>query len=170
MDANEREMQDRQHPVEENIVLQRKLWRFERVGWFVLVAVVILTLCGLFSRGPISSTETTSANGNLQVEYERFHRNGSVNSMVIHARGKPNQPLLLDLSAAVLRGFSVESIQPQPIASSSSQLGISFTLQTDGHGESVLYLALRSDGVGLFKTRIQTGAGEQVSISQFIYP
>jgi len=39
----------------------------------VLVAVVILTLPGLFSRGPLSTVEAVSEQGDLKVEYERTY-------------------------------------------------------------------------------------------------
>jgi hypothetical protein len=170
MDAPEQEMHDRQFPIEEDIVQQRQIWRFERIGWYALLVIVLLTLCGLFSHGPLSSTQAVSAQQDLSVEYERFHRSGAVNSMVVRAKGKAGQPLTLFISEAMLDGFSVESMQPQPLSSSAGRHGLRLTLAADEQGEAALYLTWRSDGIGLFKSRIGIEGGGQVSLSQFIYP
>lgn len=63
MSLLEQEMQDREHPGAEDMSLQRKVWRFQRAGWYVLMAIVILTLLGLFSRGPLSTLEAVSDQG-----------------------------------------------------------------------------------------------------------
>lgn len=91
MSVLEHEMKDREHPVVEDIQLQRKVWRLQRVGWYVLLALVILTLLGLFSRGPLSSLVAISDSKDLTVEYERFHRSGGSNSMIIRTQGRPDQ-------------------------------------------------------------------------------
>jgi hypothetical protein len=164
------EMQDRRHPVDEDIALQRRIWRFERVGWYVLVAVVLLTLCGLFSHGLLSSTSVTSAQGDLTVEYERFHRGGGVNTMVIRSHGEPGKAHTIILGNAIMEGFSIDSIQPQPASSAGTRQGLKLALTGDDHGDSTLYLAWRSDGLGLFKSSIGIEGGGEVSINQFIYP
>jgi hypothetical protein len=170
MNAYEQEMQDRRHPVDEDIALQRRIWRFERVGWYVLVAVVLLTLCGLFSHGLLSSTSVTSAQGDLTVEYERFHRGGGVNTMVIRSHGEPGKAHTIILGNAIMEGFSIDSIQPQPASSAGTRQGLKLALTGDDHGDSTLYLAWRSDGLGLFKSSIGIEGGGEVSINQFIYP
>lgn len=170
MNAHDQEMRDRRHPVDEDIALQRRIWRFERVGWYVLVAVVLLTLCGLFSRGLLSATTVISPQKDLTVEYERFHRSGGMNSMVIRSRGEPGKPHTVVLGNAMMEGFSIDSIQPQPISSAGTHQGLKLTLTGDDRGDSTLYLAWRSDGLGLFKSRISVEGGGQVSINQFIYP
>jgi len=170
MSGLEHEMKDREHPVAEDIQLQRKVWRFERIGWYVLLGVVILTLLGLFSRGPLSSLEATSAQGDLTVEYERFHRGGGANSMIIRAHGKPGQTLSLVIGRAMLEGFSIDSIQPQPVASTATSDGLVLTLSADRSGEATLYLSWRSSGIGLFKSQISIVGGGSAAVTQFIYP
>lgn len=32
----------RQHPVQEDMTIQQRVWRFERLGWYVLVFIVLL--------------------------------------------------------------------------------------------------------------------------------
>lgn len=170
MTAHEHEMQDKRHPVEEDIALQRRIWRFERIGWYALVAIVLLTLCGLFSRGLLSSVTVVSKQKDLTVEYERFHRNGGVNAMVIHSHGQPNVPHALVLGKAMMEGFSIDSMQPQPDSSAGMAQGLKLIVAGDENGDSTLYLTWRSDGVGLFESSITLDGGSQVTFTQFIYP
>jgi len=166
----EQEMRDRKYPVAEDIALQRKVWRFERAGWYVLLLVVILTLAGLFSKGPLSDVHATSAGQDLTIEYERFHRNGSAYGMVIHAQGQPSKPLTILISHPMLEGFSIESIQPQPDRSMGTTEGLAISTQTDGQGRATLYVTWRSEGIGLFKSAISIPGGGNIPITQFIYP
>lgn len=170
MDADERQMQNRQYPVEEDICLQRRIWRFERLGWYVLVLIVVMTLCGLFSNGLLSTTTVASQQRDLIVKYERFHRSGAVNTMVIKSHGEPGAVHTLLIGSAQLEGFAIDSIQPQPIRSAGTRNGLKLTLPGDDHGDSILYLAWRSDGVGLYDGKISVEGGGEVPIIQFIYP
>lgn len=170
MDNRRDELQDKCYPVEEDLKLQLQIWRFERIGWYALVVVVLMTLLGLFSHGILSSTTATSSTSDLAVEYERFHRNGAVNKMVIHSKGKPGQAHTLFIGGAMLDAFSIDSMQPQPVSSIGNRKGLKLTLTADAQGESALYLAWRSDGIGLFKSKIAIEGGGEVLITQFIYP
>ena len=170
MKSDDNQMQDRRYPVEEDLALQRKIWRFERIGWYALVVIVALTLCGLFSHGPLSTTTAVSTSKDLVVEYERFHRNGGVNTMVIHSHGEPGRPQTVVIGEAMMKGFSIDSMQPQPLSSAASEKGLRLTLASDDDGGSTLYLAWRSDGTGLYTSRISVQGGGEVSLTQFIYP
>ncbi|QSB21383.1 hypothetical protein JN403_11405 [Pseudomonas sp. 15A4] len=170
MNLLEQEMQDRVHPAAEDLTLQRKVWRFQRVGWFVLMAVVILTLLGLFSRGPLSTLEAVSKQDNLTVQYERFHRAGGTNPMIVQATGRPGKDVTLSISKPMLDGFSIESIQPQPISSVVSPQGLSLTFPTDKSGHVTLFISWRSNGIGLFKSQISVVGGGHIPVTQFIYP
>ncbi|WP_434697787.1 hypothetical protein J3P89_12970 [Pseudomonas sp. Z1-14] len=170
---DQREQDDhrsRQFPVEEDMAFQHKVWRFERVGWYVLVLLVILTLLGLFSRGPLSSREAQSADGSIGVEYEMFHRNGSVNPLVIRLQGASNAVLEVELGGDWLEGFDVQSVQPQPVRSAAAGQGMKVWVQADGQGRANLHLSLLGEGLGNYKSRIATPNGAEVRFNQFIFP
>ncbi|HKS12719.1 MAG TPA: hypothetical protein VJS90_06725, partial [Pseudomonas sp.] len=80
----------RQYPVSEDMRMQRRVWRFERLGWYGLLVVVGLTLAGLFGNGPLSDRTANSADGRVQVEYARFSRNGAGEQLRIRVKGRPN--------------------------------------------------------------------------------
>ncbi|MET3458090.1 hypothetical protein [Pseudomonas kilonensis] len=160
----------RQFPVCEDMAFQHKVWRFERVGWYVLVLLVILTLLGLFSRGPLSSRELHSSDGSLSVEYEAFHRNGSSNAVVIRLKGQPNAVLEVELGGDWLEGFEVQALQPPPLRSAGAGQGMTLWVQADKQGQASLHLSLLGEGFGTYHSRIATAGGAVVSFNQFILP
>ena len=63
--------------VGEDLDFQRKWWRFENAAWVFFTLIIILDLCGLFGRGPIAKAERHTADGTLDVKYERIERTDS---------------------------------------------------------------------------------------------
>ncbi|AZD16008.1 hypothetical protein PUP66_16290 [Pseudomonas chlororaphis] len=169
-DSAEDDLLPRSQPIQEDMALQRKVWRFERVGWYALVVIVLLTLAGLFSRGPLSTRDISSADGSLRVEYQRFLRNGATDSLTLHLRGGARQLLEVEIAGELLQGFSVQALQPEPLKASSAGAGIRLWLRTDADGQARLYLTLLSTGVGFYDSRIRLADHPPLSISQFIYP
>lgn len=41
------ELISRRYPIREDIPMQKRVWRYERVGWYVRVIIVLLALAGL---------------------------------------------------------------------------------------------------------------------------
>ena len=165
-----RDLHSRNYPVDEDMVLQRKVWRFERLGWYGLVVLIGLTLAGLFSKGPLSSAAASTADGQLRVEYQRFLRNGSSDKLIVHLEGKPREPLEVEISGELLRGFEVEMLQPQPLKASAAGEGVRLWVLSDDAGQAIVHLTVRSDGVGSFTTRVSLPTGASLGFSQFIYP
>ena len=63
--------------VGEDLDFQRKWWRFENAAWVFFTLIIILDLGGLFGRGPIAKAERRTADGTLDVKYERIERTDS---------------------------------------------------------------------------------------------
>ncbi|WHS63076.1 hypothetical protein [Pseudomonas sp. G2-4] len=164
------DFRSRMFPVREDMAYQLKVWRFERVGWYVLVLLVFLTLLGLFSRGPLSSRDLQSSDSSLGIEYEMFHRNGSTNPLIIRLKGQPNAVLEVELAGEWLEGFDVQTLQPQPVRSASAGQGMRIWVQADAQGHASLHLSLLAEGLGLYSSRITMPNGAAVSFDQFIFP
>lgn len=169
-DDSDPDLRSRDYPIRENMEFQLKVWRFERIGWYVLVLLMLLGLAGMFSRGLLSSRDARSADGSIQVEYEMFHRNGSTNSMKISLHAAPQSRIELDLAGELLDGFSIESLQPEPLRSQSLSKGMRLWVQTDNQGQAILYLTLRGDGLGFFSSHMALRGTPGVTLDQFIFP
>jgi len=164
------EFANRTYPIVEDMARQRRAWAIERVGWYLLVLIVLLTLLGLFSKGPLSSMDVSSPDGTLRVEYERFSRNGAQDNMVITAKGQPGQAVEVAIGAGLLEGMSIEALYPQGSPAHSRGRDLVVPLRTDGNGTATLYLSLRSDGAWLYRGDITLSTGAHVAVPKFIYP
>jgi hypothetical protein len=170
MNDDHPDLQSREYPIREDMRYQLKVWRFERFGWYVLLLLMVLGLAGLFSRGLLSTQDVRSEDGKVRVEYEMFHRNGSMNSMKVSVSGTPDSQVEVELAGEMLEGFSIESLQPAPLRSRSSSQGLRLWVQTDNQGQANLYLTLRGDGLGFFRSHIATPGTAGVKLDQFIFP
>lgn len=163
MQASERN--SRSVPVEENMALQIRIWRMERLGWYGLLLLVALALAGLFSKGPLSHVQVGGAQDALQVEYQRFARNGAHSPLKVSLQSVSQ----LHIGGELLEGFSIESIQPVPARSASDGAGGLILDFTDDAPRIVVSLRLTADGVGAYRSTLEA-AGQRVELSQFIYP
>lgn len=77
---SEDELLSRRHPVQEDIPMQQRVRRFERVGWYVLVAIVLLALAGLFGEDDIleSVRDSQGIEHIEQVKFAIVERNGKI--------------------------------------------------------------------------------------------
>jgi hypothetical protein len=66
-DADHPDLKSRNRPLREDMAYQLKVWRFERVGWYVLVLILVMALGGVFSRGLLSSRDVRSDDGKVRV-------------------------------------------------------------------------------------------------------
>lgn len=85
--------------------------------------------------------------------------------MIVQAKGQPGKGVTPSLD-----GFSIESIQPQPVSSMGSPQSLSLTLPTGKSGQVTIFISWRSNGIGLFKSQISVIGGGHVPLTQFIYP
>lgn len=166
----EDEQRSRHQPVEENIAMQQRVWRFERVGWYVLSLVMLLALAGLFGRGPLSQGQASSADGRVQVQYARLSRSGVTEHLKITVRGPHNGQVQVLLDGELFREASLETLQPQPLRSRSEGQGLALQLETGTDGTATLYLTLRADTPGSLEGRVSLGPDSVVHFSSFIYP
>ncbi|AIN57657.1 hypothetical protein [Pseudomonas soli] len=164
------ELLSRHYPVEENMRMQQRVWRFERAGWWCLVLMVLLALLGLFGNGPLSDATAISTDGRVQVEYQRLSRSGTTDNLRITVRGTSAEPVMVLLGGSLLREASIETLQPEPQASLSQGKALLLQLGTSRDGVATLYLTLRSEHVGMLEGVVRAGPSSTVRFSTFLYP
>ena len=167
---DEDELISRRHPVEEDMRMQQRVWRFERVGWYALVLVVLLGLAGVFGNGPLSNAQVTSEDGRVHVEYQRLSRSGTTDNLRITVRGTAGEPVMLLLGGTLLREASIETLQPEPQVSQPHGKSLLLQLGTSKKGIATLYLTLRSEYVGTLEGVVRAGPNSVVHFSTFLYP
>lgn len=164
------EFASRNYPIQENMPFQQRLWRFERLGWCCLCLLMVLTVLGAFSQGLLSSTRARSGDGSLEIEYERFQRNGTATQMIVTLRDKPGAWVPLRLGGDFFQHFAIETMYPQATRMHSDGAGMAMRVRTDGHGRARVYFSLRPSSLGLARNELTLGGQPALHFSQFIYP
>ncbi|MNQ33108.1 hypothetical protein D3C85_465300 [compost metagenome] len=164
------ERADRAGPVRENMSIQQVHWRIERVGFYVLLLLILATMLGLFSKGPLSHARDQTVSGSLALDYQRYLRNGAISGMVLMLRGPAGKDLDVQISGDLLESVTIEGMVPTPAASATHEgSGLALRLRPDAEGRARVHLALRADGLGLYRSTVSAN-GESLSLRQFIYP
>ena len=83
------------------------------IAWPLLYALLAACLLGLFGQGPLSRTDVRSADGRLQIGYERFLRRESDDSIDFTLR-PTGQSARLHLSSAWVRKVDIDHVFPEP--------------------------------------------------------
>jgi hypothetical protein len=156
--------------IEEDMAFHRRLWFFERLGWGVILVVVIAALSGLFGSG-ISSSGSAATRG-LEVDYDRFARYGA--DTTVRARftlPDGQRQARIGVSTAFLERMRVEKVTPQPdsVEVGADQLFYVFAIAQGGPPSSVTF-HLKPQRVGRASAQVTLGGEASVSFDQLVYP
>lgn len=157
-------------------VREKHLWlSFEantrRIGFFVLLFVVLAALSGLFSRGHVSHVERSNADNTLMVSYERFNRQQSDVDMKIVATTASGETLTVTLGGDFMRTFKIDTLQPQPDKtwSQGDNLVLEYERSSLLSG-GTLWLGLIPQQPGSSTSTVTLNNGPALSFWQFTYP
>ena len=158
--------------INQDLNVQARMWRIQRVGWAIMLVIVLLALTGLFGRGPASETMAGNINGPLWVEYERFGRYQSPSTLRIHLQPVTSPgPRQVWISNSYLSGVEIQQIVPDPMVTKMSDDGLLFEVGTAGKAEAgVLTLYLQFQQMGVLAGDVRSPGHTPVHISTFVYP
>ena len=162
---------NRTHPVQEDMAFQRASWRFERIGWGILLLILTLALSGLFGGGPLSHARINDTTGQLSIDYERFTRKGSTTEFRVGIlSSQDNDETRLRIDKGFLSAFQMEALTPEPVEMRTHPEGTELIFRTGKTGPFVVSLSLRPQGLGLTSSRFALGNNTPVEFWSFIYP
>ena len=165
------EERSRDYPIKENMHWQRVEWRIQKIGGFLLFALVILGACGLFSKGFLSDGIVTSSDGALSVEYERFGLRDSDIAMAIRVKPPQQDRFTLQLSGEEMDNFQIQSLQPQPqqAVSKSNSLVLTYSSSSFKDGATV-WIGSQALEFGRYPVTVTLDDETSVHFTQWIYP
>ena len=103
--------------VGEDLDFQRKWWRFENFVWVIFSLIIVLDLCGVFGRGPFAKAERRTADGTIDVKYERIERTESPSILTIRFGQSAivDGKIKLYISESLVQGLGTQRIIPAPL-------------------------------------------------------
>jgi len=158
-------------PIKEDLRWVRREWLIQRAGEYLLILLVILGACGLFSKGVLSDTSARSPDGTLQVDYERFGRVESNMDMRIRYNAPVADRFNVTIGGGALDNLQIQTLQPQPLEAVTigSDLRLTFSARDTGPDHAI-WLGLQPRNPGRIHVAINGGDHPPVRFTQWIYP
>ncbi|MFP5228316.1 MAG: hypothetical protein ACLGXA_11890 [Acidobacteriota bacterium] len=158
--------------VGEDIEFQRRWWRFEHIVWALFSLILLLDLSGLLGRGPLAHARDKTADGAMNLQYDRVERFQTPAIVSIHfgANAVHNGHIELWVSQSIIKSLGNQRIIPQPASSVLTGDGILYTWPAGEHPDSAEF-ALESSHVGVqhFTLRLPV-LGDQLTERVVVMP
>lgn len=158
--------------LDENFEAQRRGWIADRIGWAAMAAVIVAALAGLFGNGFVGLDEAKDTTGLLEVEYNRFGRNGADVTLTVQVSetASTQGEIAVWLPNEYLDAVRIDDIRPAPDKSQAHDNGLLFTFLTAG-GDLEALFDLTGDQVGQVDGIVGLdGPQGAATFDQFFYP
>jgi hypothetical protein len=108
---------------------QARWARFERIVWIFLVMFLLLSVAGVFGRGPLANAEKRASDGSIDVKYERVQRFGTPSVLTVQfpASSIRNGTVQLWADDSLVKPLGTQRVVPQPQSSVIGGGGILYT-------------------------------------------
>ena len=151
------------------MVFQRRTWQIERASWVALVFLVAAALLGVFAKGPLSEVRAGGAAHGLEVECQRFARNGAAERITLRRVPAGDGGLSVRIDGETMRAFEIEAIHPRPDEEQPSSGGIALVYR-QGVAPVTLFLDVRPRTVGPVRSAFSVPGRPPVLVTRFVYP
>ena len=158
--------------VEEDLQFLKREWRFQRIGWFVMLLLLLAALIGAFGRGPLSETRIGDPRV-FSAEFSRMVRHGAIDELKIFVGPglQSDSTVRIGISRTYLAEFKIEDVQPEPSQQEAAGDFITYQfIRTDPRSPLEISLKLRPEGYASVRGRLQLNHGGALELRQFIMP
>lgn len=157
-----------------DIGFQRREWVVQRVGWMVMLLIVIAALLGLFGGGgPLNNATLGDDSSAIRVHYKRFDRVLNPTDMQIELTGAATaaSQARVWISKDYLEHVQIESISPEPVEVTTEGDRDVYTFEITAQGQPARILfAIKPQRIGTLSGQIGLEGGESHTFQRFIYP
>ena len=163
----------RVNPFGEDWGFQVREWRLERIGWAVMVVIIVAALSGVLGGGGlVARTTVADAAGSTEVRYARFARYASPTTLHINlAASASGRPIRLRVSDRYLSEMNVRAITPLPTSTAIADRQHVFVFERSAQPTSAtIRFELEPTAVGRHLGWIAVDEAAPLSFTQFIYP
>ncbi len=159
----------------------RSMWRVQRIGWWVMLALIVAALVGVFGgEGLLNSTNVRSTDG-VELHYNRFIHELDPNDLELripqHLASNGQLQVAIDLD--YLRHLEFQDINPEPEQAFSAGDRVIYTFQVDsrqalGTGFYTILFGMTPTRIGVLSASLSVIQGESESAPlrfwQIVYP
>jgi hypothetical protein len=159
--------------IEQDMDLQRRDWKFQHAGRFVMLLLVIAALLGAFGRGWLAKAEVGGSGEPLRMEYDRIARHRAYSSLKLSLAPHvaPDGRARLWLKRDYLEGVSIEDISPEPENVEVDRDGLIYEfVVADPAQPSHVVFHIKPDEIGLRSGAVGLAGQKHYGFTQFVLP
>jgi hypothetical protein len=157
--------------LQDDIAFHRANWRAERIGWGLILAIILAGVFGLTGRGPLGTT--TVGDTTLMVNYDRVMRNDAPGK----ARIRIGPPITNDtvvhlwVSRTILATCSLQRVVPLPLRTISMSDRTTFDFRVEpGSDSMIVVLDCMPRSTGRYHGMIGVDGGPSIQLSNIVLP
>lgn len=157
--------------IDEDLVFERRQWAVQRVGWVVMLLILVAGLIGLLGPGPISHAQVSS--GALAAEYERVVRKQAPSELHVRLEpgAAPEGEVALLIAQDYLDKVEIRHVLPEPSEMATAPDGTIFRFTVDAPDQpSEITFDIEPSEPGVARGQIGLLEGDGVTIEQVIFP
>jgi hypothetical protein len=154
-----------------DLEFQNRWEKLETVIWCFLVLFLLLSLAGLFGRGPLSKVTAQSPDGSMQVDYERFQRfsTPSVLNVRVNPASIRNRQVQLWVSESLVKPLGNQRVIPQPERSELGDGGIVYTFPASETSASIEF-QMQPSAIGKSELKMRIPGNAEVDLNVYVMP
>ena len=158
--------------IHQDLAFQRRSWILQRAAWWLLAALAIGALIGVFGHGPISRGSADDSSLPFSLEFDRFSRYRSPLLLRIHVKREaaPHDSLRLWVSREYLGQVQITAMTPQPFMTQLSSTGATYQFPLTPPFGGTISVHLEADHIGRLPGTIGLSPDHSLSFTQWIYP
>jgi hypothetical protein len=157
----------------QDLTFQEREWRVQRVGWAIMLLIILLALLGLFGTGPLSSGSAEAGDGALEAGYQRFirHDGRTTLTLEVDASQASDGEVRVWLASDYLDAMQVEQVSPQPSETIAGGDRIVYVFPVDDQAARLsVSFSLRPQDMGRVSGEAGVPDGPSASWTQLSYP
>lgn len=145
-------------------------WVSQRIGWGLLGMFLIAAIAGVFGDGPVSARTIENADKTLQIDYDRFLRQGGRTRLRV-TLNKPSAAgdVQLTLNRAFVDAIDIERIVPAPRDTAVGAETLSYRFALTG-GPTTITFDYKPRTFGRVAAHIGLAGAPAASFTHWVYP
>jgi hypothetical protein len=159
--------------ITQDLEFQRRDWRAQRIGWGIMLLLIVAAIAGVFGHGPVAKHRVRTLDGRLEVQYDRIIRHASEIPLRLRILPAPVRDTLVEvwISNAFIRGLIIERIEPEPLEEHVAEDGLLYRFRVaDPSRPSDIVFHVEPDQLWRRRGAIGLVAGDTVRFTQYVLP
>lgn len=154
-----------------DLEFQKRWWVFEKVVWLAFTVVILLDVLGFFGRGPVASAQLRTADGSVQVDYDRIAPYETPSTLRIRftTAAVRHGKIQLWVSDSMVKELGAQRVIPQPAASMLDQGGILYSFPAASVPDWIEF-ALQPKKPGIFRFGLRCPDSALLSAKVLVMP